>query len=1013
MASPTPDDYTIAWVCALPLEAAAARVMLDKIHTLPQNISDQNAYDVGELNGHNIVIAYLPSGVYGKVSAAGVVSHMRSTFRRLRFALMVGIGGGVPTSGKSDIRLGDVVVSRPGSKHSGVIQYDYGKAVQDRVFEATGTMNKPPPTLLTYMSQLEANEMTAQDGRNRLKKVIRRILKENPHMQGKFGAPEEDTDLLFHRSYRHKDGEESCRRCDKDQLVKRRERETRAPSIHYGLIASGDRVMKDAKTRERLAKEHGILCFEMEAAGLMDELPTLVIRGICDYCDSHKQKQWQGYAALTAAAYARLLLSIVPAYHEEKARRHWMVPLARNRRFVGRKDQIAKLEESIAAQDGPGRVAITGLGGVGKTQIALEVAYRVRERDRKCSVFWVPCVSQAMIEQTLQKIAHEVGLHCTNPKQAKEQVKAYFSSDRAGRWLLIFDNADDPEMWLGAGIGGGAGLESFLPQSDQGHIVFTSRDRKLAMKLAPFDLISVPDVDKWTALEIMRNMLGRKDLLADRTTTALLKQLGFLPLAIAQASAYIVENGRYHEAQNPVITTWLVSFHQIQSQNSTAADYLSFMAIINPRNIPMSLLPYRKTKKRDLDALGLLNAYSFITSEGSEVNMHRLNGQFDHWIQRVADRLEAVFPENNHAERRLWREYLPHALPLMHEEDFIAIEEDYTKLIKAIADCLDSDGRYIEEEVLYKRLVTINKRTNGRKHPSTLSSMGDLATCYLHQGQSIEAEKLEDQVSATSRRKLGGNHPIYMNQGRYDDCAETAPDIERMRSVFGPEDPRTLAAMSLEAYTAHEIFSHERAEQMESEVLEIRQRLYGDEHPDTLKSMHRIAIFRDAQGREDEAEVLATHVLSVRKRVLGRRHPDTLRGMAYLAALHRHRREYRKAEELGRRAVDINRSVWGTEHPESVSSIKALAITLKSHGKIRESMELVKECIRLSNKIWGPDDPTTQDYFEMLRELKGEDDPDFSLWKARKTRAEIIAHKKEMAEFKQNQKDKDRLWDFL
>jgi nucleoside phosphorylase len=100
--------------------------------------------------------------------------------------------------------------------------------------------------------------------------------------------------------------------CDKEQLIKRPLRDTRTPYVHYGLVASGDKVTKDSDTRDHLAQQHGILCFEMEAAGLMDEIPTLVIRGICDYCDSHKQKQWQGYAALTAAAYAKLLLLVMP-----------------------------------------------------------------------------------------------------------------------------------------------------------------------------------------------------------------------------------------------------------------------------------------------------------------------------------------------------------------------------------------------------------------------------------------------------------------------------------------------------------------------------------------------------------------------------------------------------------------------------------------------------------------------------------------------------------------------------
>jgi nucleoside phosphorylase len=530
MASLTPEDYTVAWVCALPLEAAAARVMLDKIHSPPQEISDQNAYDFGELNGHNIVIAYLPSGVYGKVSAAGVVSRMRATFSQLRFALMVGIGGGVAGSGKNDIRLGDVVVSKPGPKHSGVIQYDYGKAIQGGAFEPTGTTNKPPSMLLSHLSQLEARKMTPEDGENDVLDIVQQVLENNSQMREKFGAPETGTDLLFHPSYRHTEGD-SCDKCDKEWLVKRPPRRSKAPHIHYGLIASGDQVMKDSQTRDRLAEQHGILCFEMEAAGLMDELPTLVVRGICDYCDSHKQKQWQGCAALTAAAWAKALLSVVPAYRGsssiKKAQRHWVVPLARNPRFVGRNNEIAQLEHLITTQDGPRKVAITGLGGVGKTQIALEVAYRTRDRDKDCSVFWIPCTSQAMIDQAFLNIAQAVGLHCTEPGEVKQQLKAYLSSESAGRWLLIFDNADDSEMWLTVGNDAGPTLEDFLPQSSLGRILFATRNRKLAIKLAPFDLMPIPDEDKETAFQILREMLGH-DLVADETSAAFLEQLAYL-----------------------------------------------------------------------------------------------------------------------------------------------------------------------------------------------------------------------------------------------------------------------------------------------------------------------------------------------------------------------------------------------------------------------------------------------------------------------------------------------------
>lgn len=307
----THDDYTIAWICALSLEAAAARVMLNRTHSpLPNPSTDSNAYELGELDGHYIVITCLPAGIYGTVAAANVVTRMRSTFPRLQYGLMVGIGGGVPGN-NNDIRLGDIVVSKPGPNHSGVIQYDYGKAVPGGHFQQRGTSNKPPQTLLTHISQLEAKGVTRIE--DDLKNIMEEALKRNPDMEGSFFPPEQVTDFLFESSYHHAAGKGTCEECDKERLVKRKPRETRIPYIHYGLIASGNQVMKDSETRDRLALQYGILCFEMEAAGLMDELPTLVIRGICDYCDSHKQKQWQPYAALTAAAYAKMLLSTIPA----------------------------------------------------------------------------------------------------------------------------------------------------------------------------------------------------------------------------------------------------------------------------------------------------------------------------------------------------------------------------------------------------------------------------------------------------------------------------------------------------------------------------------------------------------------------------------------------------------------------------------------------------------------------------------------------------------------------------
>ncbi|KAL4973826.1 nucleoside phosphorylase domain-containing protein [Aspergillus desertorum] len=250
-------DYTIAWICALPLEAAAARVMLDKVHdSLPQPSTDPNAYVLGELN----------------VSAATVVSHMRSTFTRIEFGLMVGTGGGVPGE-SNDIRLGDVVISKPEGKYSGVIQYGYGKAVQGRRFEPTGSLNRPPHVLLTHVAQLEAKQMIEREGV--MLRIVEKVLEDNPYMKGMYRQP----------------------------------RGTRAPHIHYGLIASGDQLMKNSKTRDRLARQHGILCFEMGAAGIMDALPALAYTwksqgrlpdaSICKriQCGTLQLQQWLSHSA--------------------------------------------------------------------------------------------------------------------------------------------------------------------------------------------------------------------------------------------------------------------------------------------------------------------------------------------------------------------------------------------------------------------------------------------------------------------------------------------------------------------------------------------------------------------------------------------------------------------------------------------------------------------------------------------------------------------------------------------
>jgi nucleoside phosphorylase len=311
MSSPTLEEFQIGWICALPIEAAAANQMLDEKFGIlqEQDSADTNSYTLGRIGVHYVVIACLPGGQYGTTSATTVANNMTRTFSKsLRIGLMVGIGGGIP-SANHDIRLGDVVISYPEGACGGVLQHDMGKVEKDGILRRTGSLNSPPRSLLTAVSNMRAAEFNDDP---LFPSYIQQAIQRNKRTQQSYRRPDPQNDRLFQIEYEHVATAATCDGCPADWEETRDEREEGDPQPHYGIIASGNALMKNGAAREQLRKETGALCFEMEAAGLMLDFPCIVIRGICDYADSHKNKQWQGYAALVAASYAKDLLGYVP-----------------------------------------------------------------------------------------------------------------------------------------------------------------------------------------------------------------------------------------------------------------------------------------------------------------------------------------------------------------------------------------------------------------------------------------------------------------------------------------------------------------------------------------------------------------------------------------------------------------------------------------------------------------------------------------------------------------------------
>jgi len=506
------------------------------------------------------------------------------------------------------------------------------------------------------------------------------------------------------------------------------------------------------------------------------------------------------------------------------------VPFDRNLRFTGRESILADTEGKLFRGEQTTKVAIVGLGGIGKTQLALELAYRTRAKYRNCSVFWIPATDMDSLHQAYRDIARQLRVPGWDEEQAdfKKLVQSHLNQADSRPWLLVFDNADDLGMWIGssASEAGSGRLKEYLPRSKQGCIVFTTRDKRTAVRLASPNIIEVPEMDEDGAVALLQKSLVDPSLLGDQQhAKALLRELTYLPLAIVQAAAYMNENSmgpagylsllneqeenviellskefeddwRYQSVKNPVATTWLISFEQIRIRDTLAAEYLSFMACIDRKDIPQSLLPAGPSRIKEMEAIGTLRAYSFLIKRGETIvfDLHRLvhlatrnwlqkEGTLSQWNQAAIERLDDLFPDDKHENRAQWRVLLPHAAYALRLDTAARDNSRRLDLAWKYANGLHSDGRYKEAETSFEEVFQMRKKVLGEDHPSTLTSLAKLAWTYWDQGRWLEAEVLEVQVMETRRRVLGAEHPdtlasmanlasTYRNQGRWKEAEE-------------------------------------------------------------------------------------------------------------------------------------------------------------------------------------------------------------------------------------------------
>ncbi|KAK3940345.1 phosphorylase superfamily [Diplogelasinospora grovesii] len=1033
-------DFTIAIVCALQLEYNAALLVFDEFwdkdgKSYGKADADDNIYRTGRIGYHNVVLTLLSKR--GKVSAAFAAAGLHTSFSELRLVLLAGICGGVPRAGGDEILLGDVVISKT------IVQYDFGRRYANEfVRKDTAEDNLCMPTGdvrgLLYMIEADRVRLRRQTA-NALRQLRIKAAQEG-RPPSKYKDPGPAQDRLFESSYGHKHhvsptcicSEDignsysvcqeartlSCEElgCDAKHLVARERlrpeeqsahdasEEDREPAIHIGAVASGDTVMKSAPDRDRIAEREGVIAFEMEGAGIWDRLPCIVVKGVCAYADSHRNKKWQDFAAATAASAARAILQQYT--HTDKVQplqRHWVVPFGRNRNFVGREQVLARLLAMVppsADRDNCQWTALEGLGGVGKTQIALEAVFRVRDHHPDCSIFWVPAINVTSFENAYREIGRKLQVKDIDGDKAdvKALVKCALSQESAGSWLLVIDNADDRELLIDNAQA--PLLRNYLPSSPKGSILFTTRNREVAVDLGiPGNcVITMAEMNRPEAIDLLRKDLKESQTRDTQSTGLLLDFLADLPLAIKQASAYMAkkqisagqylklcqlsdkdsidllsrdfeDRSRYREVRNPVATTWLISFDHISRDDPLATEYLRFMCFIGEKDIPQSLLPQAGTVNA-ANALGTLKAYAFITERGED-------GLFDmHRLVRLAmrnllkDKEAALAGTATSVIHRLVRLAMRNVV----KDNEGTWARTATFVIRCLAKVFpwpEFENRDIWMRYLPHVLIAIQSRADCTDEKAKSDLLHNVGRSYSFAGKYQQAEPICREALYLSERAFGQEDPktlktisslafILTGLGMYNDAEEMyRRTVKLQEKVLGQEHPDTLNSMKYLAGVVYSLRRYNEAQKICVQTLKLQAKVLGPEHPETLKSLINLSIGLKELGRYQEAEEIHWRTLELQKKAWGQEHPSTLASMNNLANIYEKRKMRQHAAKLHRRTLTLQEKVLGPEHPNTLASIDDLASIYRKQGGYKEAEEMYRQTLKLRTKRLGQEHPVT------------------------------------------------------
>lgn len=722
----------------------------------------------------------------------------------------------------------------------------------------------------------------------------------------------------------------------------------------------------------------------------------------------------------------------------------YTIPFPPNQDFVGRDSILRDLQQKLFTQQMCQKLAIVGLGGVGKTEVALQLAFWVQKNHPEYSVFWLSALSNTSFDRDYLKIAQMAGLRMNvNESEQMVLVKQYLESGAFGNWLLIIDNIDDnTEM---------ARINNYLPRSNDGLILFTTRSMDVAISAARRHILKLRQMNSDEAAQFFRISLLDETLVEATLVARLLEELTYLPLAILQAAAYLNRNShltiqdylellngtekdvadllsrsfpdytRGPDSCNAVATTWIVSFDQIQRTDPAAAQLLSYLACIEPKAIPQSLLPRMESQEKQVFSIGTLVGFAFLARRGAThvYGMHSLvhlatriwvekKMGMEETIIRALKHMDTVFAAETQAEQQVWRSYFTHAIRLLDRSKAYHVDERIP-LSTRVGWRLYEDRQFQEAIKCLEDVWEWNQKTLKVEDHTRLHSAHELASAYLSNRQIMKAigilehvVEVKETLHEGDHSRLASEHELavaYLENRQVTEAIRILEHVVRVQKILPRDDHSRLASEHAlaSAYLSNQqfreaigvleylflyqqhvlkemgysglapahvlasayLFDEQIKEAIEilEGIVDIQKKFLPEEDFSRLDSEHMLASAYLNNKQIKEAIEIFEHVVKVRQKLLPKEDHSRLTSEHELARAYLNDCRIKESVEIFEHVVDIQKKTLREKHHSRLASEQMLANAYLHNQQVKEAIGLLEHVVEMKQDLLAEGDP--------------------------------------------------------